>query len=64
MKDTEYFARVAGDNMFKQWLEKERAEAIRYLTSAGDLAMIHRAQGRVQLLDDLLTRVEAGKNLR
>jgi hypothetical protein len=64
MKDAEYFARVMGDNMFRKWLEKERAESIKYLTNAADLAMIHRAQGRVQLLDDLLTRVDAGKNLR
>ena len=64
MKDVEYFVRIAGDNLFRQWLEKERAEAIKYLTGAAEPVALHRAQGKVQLLDDLLVRLEAAKNLR
>ena len=64
MKDIEYFARISGDNLFKQWLDKERVEAIKYLTHAADLVAVHRAQGRIQLLDDLISRLEASKNLR
>jgi hypothetical protein len=63
VKDTEYFARISGDNLFKQWLDKERAEAIKYLTSALDPVLIHRNQGRLQLLDEIISRVSE-KNLR
>ena len=64
MKDQDYFARISGDPLFRQWLDKERAEAIKYLVSGMDMVVVHRAQGRVQLLDDLISRLEATKNLR
>jgi hypothetical protein len=64
MNDLEYFARIAGDNAFRQWLEAERNESIKYLTAATDQIQIYRAQGKVQLLEKMLVHLEKAKNLR
>jgi hypothetical protein len=58
------FARIAGDPTFRAWLEKERDAAIKYLTSAVDPVQIHRAQGRVLLVEELLSNLEKAKGLR
>lgn len=63
MKDNDYFLRIAGDNLFRQWLEKEKAQAITVLAAA-EGATLHRAQGRFRLIEDILNRLEDAKGLR
>lgn len=37
----------------EQWLAWEQAEAYKYLASAGDMLMIYRAQGRLQIIEKM-----------
>lgn len=62
--DVQAFRCFAGAEQFKAWLEAERATAIKYLTNAVEPHMVHRAQGKVQLLDTQLELLEKAKNLR
>jgi len=62
--ESEYFRRVADDNKLREWIGKEREVATKYLTSATDMVMIHRAQGQMGLLDRMLGLMDAAKTLR
>ena len=64
MNDAESFRRVADDNKLREWIGKERETAIKYLSSAADPVMIHRAQGQMGLLDKMLALMDAVKTLR
>jgi hypothetical protein len=57
-------ASLAGAHTLLQWLRAEREAQIKTLTSALDVVFVHRAQGRVQLLDHMISLVEAGQNLQ
>ena len=52
-------ARLRGDNQFMEAIRVERERQIVYLTQAVDLHMIHRAQGRLSLIEDMLKAVDA-----
>ena len=64
MKDLQHFARIAADIPFRQCLEAERNDAIRYLIAATDQIQIYWAQGRVQLVEKMLVHLDKAKNLR
>lgn len=64
MSEIEHFRRIAGDNPFKAWLEKEKAAQLKYLINAVDPIMVHRAQGQLQLIERIETLLEKAKDLR
>ena len=64
MTDLTLLRRVADDRGLREFLAAERVEAIKYLTKAGDQVSIHRAQGRVQLVEELLAHLDKAQNLR
>jgi hypothetical protein len=64
MNDLEHFKHIAGDNLFRQWLEKERDHSLRYLVSATDTTVISRAQGIVQLIEKMIQLLDKAKSLR
>lgn len=64
MTDLESFRRIAGDNPFRAWLESQRAESIKYLTSAVEPVAVYRAQGQVQLVEKMLNLLDKAKDLR
>ncbi len=56
---TVIYAQVNSSNLsFKKLLEEDRVLAIRAMTQATDTALIYRAQGKVQLLDDMIAKLE------
>lgn len=63
MSDLQYFARVSGDSALRAWLEQQRVGAIKYLTEATEITQIHRAQGRVRLIDEILENMAKAKGL-
>lgn len=63
MTDTKYFVRVAGDNLLNDWIEKEKAAAVKFLVGADGIPL-HRMQGRYQLLEEIQKQLEAAKKLR
>jgi hypothetical protein len=62
--DAKYFARIAGDNLFKDWLARERSAVIKKLAMAVETPLVYRAQGQLQLLDEIEKHLEAGKSMR
>jgi hypothetical protein len=49
------FAQVnANYPALRETLTEQRAEALKYLIGAGDLVAVHRAQGRVAVLDEFI----------
>lgn len=64
MNEAEYFRRIAEDNKFREWVARERESAIKYLSSATDIAIIHRAQGQMHLLEKMVGLLDAAKTLR
>lgn len=49
------FAQVGANHpRLREWLEAERASAVKYLLQASDPVAIHRAQGKAQFIDELL----------
>lgn len=63
MNKLDYFARIAGDNLFKEWLRLEKDKAVKML-AAGEGPGLHRAQGRFLLLEELFDCIEKAKELR
>lgn len=63
MSDTQYFVRIAGDNLFHEWLTKERASLVKQLAGSEGTAL-HRAQGKYQILEEIQKHLEAAKKLR
>lgn len=64
MNQLEAFRRLSDDSRFRDWVTAERDSAIKYLVAATDMAVVHRAQGQVQLLDKILECMEKAKSLR
>ena len=64
MNELQYFTRVAGDNLLRQWLEAQKAEAVKLMAAGTDMVIVHRAQGQYQLADRQLQLLEKAKNLR
>lgn len=64
LNEAEHFRRIAEDAKFREWIARERESAIKYLTSATDMAVIHRAQGQMHLLEKMLGLLDAAKTLR
>lgn len=52
-------ARLRADNQFMEAVRAEREHQIKYLMGAIEPHMIHRAQGRLSLLEDMLKAVDA-----
>ncbi len=63
MKEIEYFVRIAGDNLFKQWLDTEKAKTTKLLANAEGVTL-HRAQGRYSTLNEIENLMEQAKVLR
>lgn len=63
MSELEHFARIAGDNAFKAWIEKEKTLLVKILATA-EGPVLHRAQGRYSMLVDIEDRLEKAKGLR
>jgi hypothetical protein len=51
--DLEIFSRIPR-NVLRPWLEKEKADAYRYLAEGTDNVVLFRAQGKVQFVEKLI----------
>lgn len=54
MNDLEVFRHIP-QSALRPWLEKERAAAYKYLAEAADPVGIHRAQGKVQFVEKMIS---------
>lgn len=63
MNDLERFARIP-ESVLRPYLEKKRDDAIRFLVAQADMVQVHRQQGRVQLVEEMLELLDKSKNLR
>lgn len=63
MNDLERFSRIP-ESALRPYLEKKREDAIRYLVAQTDMVQVHRQQGRVQLVEEMLELLDKSKNLR
>jgi hypothetical protein len=63
VNDLEHFARVAGDNLLRTWLEKEMQAVVKFLAAA-DGPALYRAQGKYKALEEILANLEKAKTLR
>lgn len=61
MKDLEVFARVPA-SILRPWLEKERADAYRYLSEGTDDVVIFRAQGKVQFVEKVIKLLDEAQS--
>lgn len=64
MIDTNKLSFVANDRGLRDVLAGERDEALKYLIQSGDPVAIHRAQGRVKLVEELLAALDFVKGAR
>jgi hypothetical protein len=62
--DLKVFARIGPHNEFRAWLEREKADAVRHLSEAMDMVGIHRAQGRLHLVEKQITLLDKARELR
>lgn len=63
MNVLDHFRHTCADNLFRTWLEQEKAKAIEAL-AAGDGPALHRWQGRFQLIKEQLELMDKARNLR
>lgn len=63
MNDVDAFSRIP-ESVLRPYLVRKREEALKYLIAQSDMAMIHRQQGRVQLVEEMLDLLDKAKNLR
>lgn len=64
MSSAEKFRRVCDDRPLREWLDQEANAAIKYLSGASDMVLVHRAQGQLALINKLVDLLEAAKKLR
>lgn len=57
LEEMQLFRQLHNDPRFTRWVGRERAQAIKYLTNAVDQTAILRAQGRMQLLEQMMKEV-------
>jgi len=62
--DLAVFRRIGNANEFRAWLEREKADAVRHLSEALDLVGIHRAQGRLHLVEKQMTLLDKARETR
>lgn len=62
--ELEAFASILKPTQFKAFLDAERDRAIKELASATDMVNVHRAQGRMQLVERMLALLDKAKDLR
>mgnify|MGYP006958834577 CR=1 FL=1 len=58
------FHTLSRPHLMKEWLTVQRELAVKGLTVDRDMAGIHQAQGRVQLLDKMLALLEKANESR
>ena len=61
--DLAIFRRIGPHNEFRAWLEREKADCVRHLSEAKDLVGIHRAQGRLHLVEKQLTLLDKARSM-
>jgi hypothetical protein len=59
-----FFVNAAHDSNIREWIKTRRETAVKTLAVASDPLNVYRAQGQLQLLDEVETLIEAAKNLR
>ena len=64
MSSADKLRRVCDDRPLREWLDQEAAAAVKYLTGATDMVMVHRAQGQLAVINKLVDLLEAAKKLR
>lgn len=55
------FARIPA-SVLRPWLAKEREDAYRYLAEGVDAVAIHRAQGKVQLVERMMKMLDESQS--
>lgn len=63
-KELEVFASILKRPQFREYLETERAKGLKALVAATDMMVVHRAQGRVQLIEEMLALFDKSGGLR
>lgn len=61
MTDLESFKRLPA-SILRPWLSHERDEAYKYLAEGSDPVAIHRAQGKVQLIQRMLKLLDLSQS--
>jgi len=64
VSSAEKFRRICDDRPLREWLDQEAACAVKYLTGATDMVMVHRAQGQLAVINKLVDLLEAAQKLR
>lgn len=63
-QELEKFRYISGDRHFREWLETERADAVKTLAVVTETVLIARAQGKYQLVTRMLELLDKAKDLR
>lgn len=61
-KEAQLFDYLCRHRPLKEWLEDQRKPLIATLVSAVDIEQIRRAQGQMQLIDRIVTRLDAAES--
>lgn len=64
MSSAEKFRRICDDRSLREWLDQEAASAVKYLTGATDMVMVHRAQGQLAVINKLVDLLDAAQKMR
>ncbi len=62
--ELEAFASILKPTLFRAFLDAERDRAYKELAAATDMLVVHRAQGRLQLVEKMLALLDKAKDLR
>lgn len=62
--ELEAFASILKPTQFRAFLDAERDRTIKELAGATDMVNVHRAQGRMQLVERMLALLDKAKDLR
>ena len=58
-EEKELFRILAGIHKFREWLDQQESECIPYLKKSKDMATINHQQGRVSIIDDMKSHMDA-----
>lgn len=64
MSAAKFFVNAAHDSNIREWIKTRRETVVKTLAMATDPLNVYRAQGQLQLLDEIESLLEAAKNLR
>jgi hypothetical protein len=64
MDEVKLFCHLGSYNEFTSWLKAQHEDAVKYLVEGREPVVIHRAQGKILFIEEMMKLANKSRNLR